>query len=222
MKSIFIAALAAFSVSAFANGTPEQEPESNTVVTVGAVSGSKSASQATAKSQSASAAKSKSRSASSASQSQEQSQDQVASADNALNTDDDVTVSSDDDVNIPRNTPPVFLPNLITADCGAGASAGASGTGGAGALSGLWRSKRCYALHSAVTAFGTGDYETGCVLMNYVNREAFKAMGYERDCKKWAAALIESTKRVEPKAPDMSQYATKEELDRAFRLRQGK
>lgn len=212
----------------------------------GAVSGSLSGAKANSSSKSNSASASKSKSASvsgsksnatggnatggrSSSDSVSNAQSGDSSAASESSSDNDTNVSSDDDTFIPRNTPPVMLPTLIVNECGAGASAGGSGTGGAGALSGLWTSKRCYALKSASIAFGVGDYEQGCVLMSYVNREANKAMGYTPDCKAFAKRLNDEAKaaHVVIRDPvDLSSYPTRaevnERVDRAFKGAIGK
>lgn len=139
----------------------------------------------------------------------------VSDATSDASSDNDTNVSSDDDTFIPRNTPPVFLPALIANECGSGASAGGSGTGGAGALSGLWTSKRCYALKSASIAFGIGDYEGGCKLLAYVNREAYKLVAYKPDCKAFADRLNKEAQTVVNVGPplDTSQFVTQEQRD---------
>jgi hypothetical protein len=208
----------------------------------GAVSGSASKSAAASKSTSASTSKSNSASKSNAtggsaksgSASTSTSGDSSAASD--ASSDNDTSVSSDDDVFIPRNTPPVLLPALIQSECGSGGSAGGSGTGGAGALSGLWTSKRCYALKSASIAFGAGDYEGGCKLLAYVNREAYKLVGYKPDCVAFAARLNKEAQAVVTLVGppvETSQFVTQEQraadkaeaverTDRAFKGAIGK
>lgn len=127
----------------------------------------------------------------------------------------------------PRQVPPVFLPALMVSDCGAGANAGASDSGGAGALGIVWTTKRCYALRSAINFFAIGEYETGCKLLAYVNREALRSIDEKPDCKSISKRLYVESQSVSiplvaaPPA-DFSKYATKEELDRAFKQSQRK
>lgn len=132
------------------------------------------------------------------------------------------------DFNTPRQVPPVFLPALMVSECGAGANAGAADGGGAGAFGVVWTTKRCYALRSAINFFAIGEYETGCRLLVYVNREALEAIGEKPDCKRIAAVLHleagENLIRLPPDAPpvDLSKFATKEEVERAFKKSQSK
>jgi hypothetical protein len=182
-------------------------------------SASKSSANSASKSNANSASKATGGNARSGSASNAKSGDSAAASD--ASSDNDTSVSSDDDTFIPRNTPPVFLPALIASECGSGASAGGSGTGGAGALSGLWTSKRCYALKSASIAFGIGDYEGGCKLLAYVNREAYKLVDHTPDCKAFADRLnAEAAQPVVIRdayvAPDLTEYAKRSEMNEAI------
>lgn len=123
----------------------------------------------------------------------------------------------------PRQVPPVFLPALMVSDCGAAGSAGASDKGGAGAFGIVWTTKRCYALRTAINFFAIGEYQTGCELLVWVNKKAFDEIGHAPDCALLAAGLhAESRASRDAFQRDMTivppeNYATKEELDRAFK-----
>ena len=173
-----------------------------------------------------------SRSASDAAASARQSQSQTATGGDGGDASSDATASNAGNAqsvnySTPRQVPPVFLPALMVSECGAGANAGAADSGGAGAFGVVWTTRRCYALRSAINFFAIGEYETGCKLLTYVNREALNAIDEKPDCKSIASRLnVESQHVVIPRQAsppfDASKFATKEELDRAFKKAQSK
>ncbi len=189
--------------------TPASPPDTavitdlNAVATSGSKSVSASGSKSNATSNSTSGAKSGSVS------------EAASSSDNA------VQFHSDDDTFIPRQVPPTLLPMLLVSECGAGASAGGGGTGGTGAISAVFTSKRCYALRSAVQFFAIGEYETGCELLIYANREAFGKVK-KPDCAKVAARLDAEARSVVTHSTGCPDCASKEELKRAFERSVGK
>lgn len=133
-----------------------------------------------------------------------------------------LSVSSDDDVIYPRQVPPVLLPALIQSGCGAGFGAGGASTRSAGSVTALFTSDQCYALQSIGLSIAMGDYAGACYLMHDVNRKAYARRGYTPDCEAFAAKLEAEAKAAakgaaQPASPDLSQYATKKELDAAFR-----
>jgi hypothetical protein len=135
-----------------------------------------------------------------------------------------LSVSSDDDVsvNYPRQVPPVLLPALIQSGCGAGFGAGGASTRSAGSVTALFTSDQCYALQSIGLSIAMGDYAGACYLLHDVNRKAYARRGYTPDCEAFAAKLEAEAKAAakgaaQPAPPDLSQYATKKELDAAFR-----
>lgn len=125
----------------------------------------------------------------------------------------------------PRLTPPVFLPAILVADCGAGVNAGGSDEGGAGALGVTWTTDKCYAFKSGSNWAAIGEYEAACVVWKDVNRRAFARQKYSPDCHAIAVRLeTESRAVAAPPVPVQPQpeYATKADLERAFRLAVGK
>lgn len=131
-----------------------------------------------------------------------------SSADNA------VSVNSDDDTTVtyPRQVPPVILPTLIVADCGAGGSVGGADKGAAAAVSALFTPQRCYALRAAATSFAVGDYEGGCQRLAYVTRKIDKKMGYVPNCKEFAERLTkEAEARAKSLQVDTSKFITRDE-----------
>lgn len=127
-----------------------------------------------------------------------------------------------------RQTPPVILPTILVSDCGSGFNAGGSKAGGAGAFGVTWTSGKCYDFKSGSNWAAIGEYEAACVVWSDVNRKAFKRQKYVPDCKAIAVRLeAESHVKVADPVPapapvDLSPYATKEELARAFKQSQAK
>lgn len=126
-----------------------------------------------------------------------------------------------------RQTPWVVLPSIFVADCGSGVNAGGSKAGGAGAFGVTWTTAKCYDFKNGTNFVAIGAIEEACVLWTDVNRKAFKRQKYTPDCKAIALRVYEGQKLVHPAAelkaepavamPDMSLYATKEDLNRAFK-----
>lgn len=127
---------------------------------------------------------------------------------------------------VERSNPGVFLPAILVSGCGAGVNGGGSNRNDAGALGITWTTERCYGLQSAINFFAIGDYETGCNLLVDVNRAAFKRVK-KPDCAAIAQRLRAASEQkvaitdLSP-VPDLSRYATKEELGRAFKDRLSK
>lgn len=201
------------------HSTPPPDPKPVSTATSGSVSGAKAGakSHSTSHATSSSSAKGGNANASGGDSVATSGDSRAVTGDSAASSDNAVNVSSDDDVNIPRQVPPVLLPMIMTSGCGAGVNAGGAGTGGAGAAGLTWTTAKCYQLRTAINFFAIGDYETGCELLVDLNREAFARIKKKPDCSRIALRLTEQSAHV-----DTSKFATKEQLDRAFRTGQAK
>lgn len=142
----------------------------------------------------------------------------------AYNEGNDTSVALSSHYQEVRQVPPVFLPAILTSDCGAGWNAGGSKDTGAGALGFTYTTQRCYALRSALNFFAIGEYETGCELLVYVNRKAFKWLGKRPDCRaiarqleREATSAADHAQPIAATPPASPRYVTQEELERAFK-----
>lgn len=109
-------------------------------------------------------------------------------------------------------------------ECGSGGNAGGSGTGGAGFLGAYWTPADCKLMMIAYTWAHIGMYGEACKTLTATKTLRGAYARYDLplpDCATLIAALTmpvtELTTVPVAVEPDLSKYATKEEVDRAFK-----
>ena len=131
-------------------------------------------------------------------------------AEGAVDNDVDVTVNAGTTYHQVRQAPSIAQGSFAITGCSVGGNAGGSNKNGAAFLGFGWTPKECYAFMLAQAYQSIGQYKAVCDILR--NTKVGKRM--ERDGIELPQCLPEVV--AIPVAPDMSQYATKEELERAF------
>jgi hypothetical protein len=207
MATMALLAMAAGLNVAYANNTP---PPANPSATANASSVAVAAALASSVSVSDADASAK------ASAVQHQGQEQTATGGLATASADNEGNKQEISVNEthPRNAPSLGQGSTYIGSCGAGGNAGGSGPNGAGFLGFSWTPADCKLLLAAEAYRAVGMVDAACNMVNRIStvQKAWKDIGMPPpDC---------VTKPVElPPAPvvDLSGYATKGELEQAFK-----
>jgi hypothetical protein len=123
-----------------------------------------------------------------------------------------------------RQVGTLIMGTVIPVDCGFGGQAGGANTSGSGFLGASWTTDRCYTLKVANAWAAMGEYELACEMLSDVSRNAMKRRSkLSVDCMVVGAAL---RKAHTPQpvvthdpyvAPDLTQYATKDYVDKVFK-----
>ena len=128
-------------------------------------------------------------------------------AEGAVDNDVDVTVNAGTTYQQVRQAPSIAQGSFAISGCNVAGNAGGSNTHGAAFLGFGWTPKECYAFMLAQAYQSIGQYKAVCDILR--NTKTGKRM--ERDGVELPECLPEIVI-----VPDMSEYATKEELNRAF------
>jgi hypothetical protein len=111
-------------------------------------------------------------------------------------------------------------PSVIPPECGIAGNAGGSSNADSAFLGLAVTSGKCYDLKVAALWLQMGEYGMGCEILADVSRKALKRRGITRlDCNTIAARIY--ARQIVP-APERGDYATREELRRAFEAAQSK
>jgi hypothetical protein len=136
--------------------------------------------------------------------------DSTSTADNALTL----------NTTVERSAPSIAQGSLYIGDCGGAANGGGSNSNGAGFLGFAWTPKDCKILLAAAAFRAIGMADASCEMINALSvvKERFKEL------KQAPPPCVTKPDPVPaaPRDPDLSKFATKEELDRAFRASVGK
>lgn len=138
----------------------------------------------------------------------------ASSADNAINF----------NTKVERSAPSLGQGGLMVSDCGAGGNAGGSNRTGAGFLGFVWTPEDCKLLMAAQAFQALGMVDTACDMLNGISvvkkrlrdlkQDAPPCVLKKPDAPKPDTALADSVRRIENQ---LRSYATKEELNRAFK-----
>lgn len=135
-------------------------------------------------------------------------------------------IDQDVQLTYPRQAPAIAQGSIAIAGCGAGGNAGGSGTGGAGFLGFSWVTKECHGWTLAQTYAALGYITAACEVANSQKAaQRAKARGATLpDCNNLPVPVAPAEPAPAPspavvvvQSPDLSQYVTKEALDRATR-----
>lgn len=137
-------------------------------------------------------------------------------AEGAVDNDVDVTVNAGTTYQQVRQAPSIAQGSFAISGCSVGGNAGGSNKNGAAFLGFGWTPKECYAFMLAQAYQSIGQYKAVCDILR--NTKTGKRL--ERDGIELPECLPEIV--VVPAPVDLSEYATKEELNRAFEKSQMK
>lgn len=163
-------------------------------------------------------------------QTQGQQQGQVATGGDSVSYGGGGTVKTDHDqaqavsISSPRQVGMLYLPTVIPPSCGAAISAGHSNTRNATAGGISWTTERCWTVVIAQDFERMGAYREACELRRDVVRKQAKRARINIDCERIERdmrAAIAAAAVVPPSEP-APDYATREELRRAFEAAAGK
>jgi hypothetical protein len=119
--------------------------------------------------------------------------------------------------NIERSAPSIGQGGLLIGDCGAGANAGGSNTGGAGFLGIVWTPKDCKLLLAAQAFHALGMHDEACRMVTGLSvvKARFKELGLlaptcalAKPSEPAAASLLSDSAYI---LPDTSQFMTRDE-----------
>lgn len=121
-----------------------------------------------------------------------------------------------------RQAPSLGQGGLFVGDCGAGVNGGGSGAGGAGFLGVAWTPADCKLLKAAQAYQALGMVDAACEMVNGISAVKARWKALNVDPPKCAVKPIEpALAKADPKV-DLSNYATKDDLNKAFRAAVGK
>jgi hypothetical protein len=114
---------------------------------------------------------------------------------------------------VERSAPSIAQGSLYIGDCGGGANGGGSNSNGAGFLGIVWTPADCKRLLAAAAFRSIGMPDAACEMINALSvvKDRYKEL------KQPPPPCVTKPDPVPPPKVDLSEYATKQELDRAFR-----
>lgn len=125
-----------------------------------------------------------------------------------------------------RQAPSLGQGSLYAGDCGAGANGGGSNTSGAAFLGVQYTTHDCYLLKAAQSYMALGMPDAACDMLNGLKavQKRYKALGKEPPpcVVKTEVAVASPSAAATATPPDLSQYATKADLERAFKAKASK
>lgn len=163
-------------------------------------------------------------------QGQAQVQGQIASGGDSVSYGGGGTVKTDHDqaqavsISSPRQVGMLYLPTMIPPSCGAAISAGHGNTRNVTAGGISWTTERCWSVLIAADYERMGAYREACELRRDVVRKQARRAQINIDCERierdMRAAIAAAA--IAPPSEPSPDYATREELRRAFEAAAGK